>query len=257
MKKAIIIISMLLLSLGELFAQLNESDTIRFQLRASFSGNYQQGNVEFLALRGKVDLVYAPVRKWVFKTQNNSLYQAFFSQKADNDIFSRNFLYFSPSSRIYPFAIAYVSSNFRRKINHRYFAGAGVTWQAVYTKNHVLKFSASTVYEATKFNTDTYNYAEYNGNRNINLCRGTLYLAGQHELFERHIRLYYDAYWQPAFDNRNNYRTQADFGMDFPVWKGISMSVFYTFTHEHVVAQNIRQEDKILSFGIAYNLRRI
>lgn len=249
-------IIMLLLSLGKIFAQLNESDTLRFQLRASLSGNYQQGNVVYFALRSKLDLTFAPYKKWVLKSQNNSLYQAFFSQKADNDIFSRNFLYYNPRGRIYPFAIAYVSSNFRRKINNRYFAGAGATWQAVNTKNHVLKFSASAVYEATKFNADTYNYDEYNGNSNINLWRGTLYLAGQHYLFERQIRLFYDAYWQPSFDNADNYRTQADAGMDFPVWKGVSMSILYTLTHEHVVAQNIKQEDKILSFGLAYNFKR-
>ena len=255
MKKPLFICIIFLLSLGKTVAQLNESDTARFQLRAALTGNYQQGNVEVLNIKSKLEFSFSPHKNWVIKSQNSSLYQAFYSVEADNDIFSRNYIYYKPQQKIYPFAIAYISTNYRRKIDTRYFAGAGFTWQAINTKHHVVKLSASSVYEATKFKATKYNFAAYNGDKNINLWRGTLYVAGWHYLLQRRIRLYYDAYWQPAFKHSNNYRTLVDIGVDFPIWKGLSFNALYAFTHENVVIEKVKQEDKILTFGLAYNLK--
>ena len=245
----------LLLAGGSAIAQINESDTARFQMRISLAGNYQNGNVEVATFRSKADLLYAPVQNIVFKSQNVSLYQAFYGNKADNDVFSRNYLYFQPRNKIYPFAIAYVSANFRRKIELRYFAGAGATWQIWNTPAHVFKVSASAVYEATRFNSTVYNFSEYNGADKIALWRGTAYLGGWSYLFGRRLRLYYDAYWQPAFNNSRNYRSQFDIGVDFPVWKGFSFNVLYTYMHENVVAETIRKDDRILTFGLAYQIK--
>lgn len=236
-------------------AQLNESDTSAFQLRASLTGNMQQGNVEVISLRGKLDFSITGSKTLVFKSQNSSLYQAFYSQTADNDIFSRNYLYYRPFREIYPFGIAYISTNYRRQIGHRYFAGAGLTWQAIHTSPMVLKISASVVYETTRFKADTYNYEEYNGEDKINVWRSTFYLGGWSYLADRHLRLYYDAYWQPAFDSPDNFRTQIDLGADFPVWKGLAVTFLYTYTHENVVVTPIRKNDQILTFGLAYNVR--
>lgn len=237
------------------FAQINESDTTKIQIRASFSGNTQKGNIDVLTLRSRLELTYAPVKSLVFKSQNSSLYQAFYKVKADNDVFSRNYLYFQPQHKAYPFAIAYISSNYRRKINLRYFTGLGLTWQVVNRPNLVLKASASTVYENTQFDGVVYNYPEFDGNKKIQVWRGTLYTGGWAYLTHHKIRLFYDAYWQPAFNNPNNYRTQYDLGVDFSIWKGLSFNTLYTFTHENVVVQKIKPEDKILTFGIAYNLK--
>jgi Protein of unknown function, DUF481 len=237
------------------FAQLNESDTLKFQLRASVTGNYQQGNVEVLNVRSRLDFVVKISKDVVFKSQNNSLYQEFYSIKADNDYFSRNFLYYKPNNKIYPFAISYISSNFRRKVDFRYFAGAGITWQALNKKNTVLKISASTVYESTKFSGTTYNFSEFDGNEKINVWRGTLYAGGMANLLENHIRLYYSAYWQPAFENNNDYRAEFDVGLDFPIWKGFSFNTHYNYTHEQIVVNKIKQKDRLLSFGVAYNYK--
>ena len=255
MKPHIITTAMLLLSLGKSFAQLNESDTLRFQLRASLTGSYQHGNVEVLNIKGRLDLTFSQ-QHWVYKSQNSSLYQAFYNTKADNDIFSRNYLYYQPRRRVYPFAIAYLSTNFRRKISNRYFAGTGVSWQVINTPKTVIKLSASEVYEVTKFTSKVFNYSVYNGSEAIKLWRGTLYLSGWHNLMAGGIRLYYDAYWQPSFRDRHNYRTQLDIGTDLSVWKGFSFTALFTYMHENVVAAGIRQNDKLLSFGLSYNLKR-
>jgi hypothetical protein len=238
------------------FAQINESDTIKFQLRASLTGAYQQGNVDILTVRSKLDFSFQPQKSWVVKSQNSSLYQSFYSKKADNDIFSRNYIYYKPQQKMYPFAIAYISSNFRRKIELRYFAGAGATYQIINTKRNVLKLSASAVYEATKFKTTTYNYNDCDGSNKINVWRGTMYIGGWHYVLDNHIRWYYDAFWQPAFNNKNNYRTQVDVGLDFLIWKGFSFNAVYAYTHENVVVSNILQDDKILTFGLSYNIKK-
>lgn len=246
---------LLSLSWCQSFAQLNESDNATFQFRASLTGNYQQGNVEVLNIKSKLDLTQKMLNSWIFKTQNSSLYQAFYEKKVDNDIYSRNYLYYQPENKIYPFAIGYISSNFRRKISKRYFIGAGLTWQLIHGENHVLKIAASAVFESTKFRDTVFNFQEYNGNTNINNWRGTLYLGGWSYLLDKRIRCYYDAYWQPALNNKNNYRIQVDLGADFPIWKGLSLNALYTFTHENVVIDKIKPEDKILTFGLAYNLK--
>jgi Protein of unknown function, DUF481 len=255
MKSQNFLLSFLLLSWVNSKAQLNESDTVKFQLRTSLAGNYQKGNVNIFTVRSKIDFTYMPVKDVVFKSQNSSLYQEFGSVKADNDIFSRNYFYYKPQNKIYPFGIAYISTNYRRKIDTRIFAGAGVTFQLLNKMYHVIKLSASTVYETNTFKADTYNYNKYNGSNTINIWRGTLYAAGWNYLLDKHLRFYYDAYWQPAFNNENNYRTQFDVGADFPVCKGLSFNALYTFTHENVVISNIKQQDKILTFGLAYNFK--
>lgn len=237
-------------------AQLNESDTLRFQMRASVSGNYQQGNVTMLSIRSKIDFSFSPHTNWVFKSQNSSLYQSFYGTEADNDIFSRNFFYPNPRLAVYPFAIVYVATNFRRKVRSRVFGGLGITWQAIHQPNHVLKISAGSVYESTQFGESLYNFAEYNGESNIRLWRGTLYAGGWHYILEKRLRLFYDAYWQPAFSNHRNYRTQLDAGIELPVWNGFSFNILYAYAHENLVMKTIQQEDKILNFGIAYSVKR-
>lgn len=137
----------------------------------------------------------------------------------------------------------------------RYFTGGGLTYQLLNKKLHNIKVSVSAVYESTKFNDSTYNYVEYNGNDRINLWRGTLYIGGWHYLADKHLRLFYDAFWQPAFNKYNNYRNQLDIGIDFPIWKGLNFNTIYTYTHENVTVQKIKQDDKILTFGLSYNLK--
>ena len=239
------------------FAQINESDTVHYQVRASINGNYQKGNVDILVIRSRLDFLWTLQKDIVFKSQNNSLYQSFYDKKADNDVFSRNYLYFRPLSKIYPFAIAYISANYRRKIDKRYFVGLGGTLQLINTKNHVLKMSLSAIYEQTAFTESLFNHIEYNGRKNIQVWRATAYISGVHYLFNKRLRLFYDAYGQPALAraDKNNYRTQFDIGFDVPMWKGLSLNALYTFTHENLVVQKIKNDDKILAFGLSYQLK--
>ncbi len=245
------IIILLLASLGT-YAQLNESDTARFQFRAEASGAWQQGNVDLLVLRGRLELVSNSHHPIVFKTQNNSLYQEFSGFKADNDINSRNYLYWKPKQKVYPFAMLYWQTNYRRQIDSRWFSGAGVTWQFVQKSMSTIKVSASMVYEATQFKSNTFNQEFYSGNEQIDLWRATVYIAGWHRLLDDNLRLNYSAYWQPGLDEVSNNRAQVDAGLDYPVWKGLRLLAQYSFTYEQIVAAGILQHDRILTFGISY-----
>lgn len=236
-------------------AQINESDTARFQLRTSLTGNYQTGNVSVLTLRSKLDFAIAPLPAIVLKSQNTSLYQSFYNKEADNDLFSRNYVYFNPHRALYPYLIGYLSTNFRRQVRLRVFGGGGITWQLLRRSNDVIKLSANLLYEYTRFNGAAFNLAKYNGRDHIAVWRCTAYIGGWDYLFQRHLRFYYDAYWQPAFDEPNNYRLQLDAGIDFPIWRGLNATALYSFSHEHVVALPVKQTDNILSFGFNYNVR--
>jgi len=238
------------------FAQLNESDTALFQFRAGVTGAWQKGNVDLLVLRTRMELVTNSHRAVVFKSQSNSLYQSFSGFKADNDINSRNYFYYYPFRKVYPFTMVYAQTNFRRQIDFRWFAGAGATWQFFKKPATNMKLSASVVYEHTDFSNAQFNEDFYNGSSNINLWRTTLYLTGWHQLFDHHLKLYYTAYWQPGFDEVTNNRAQVDVGIDFPVWHGLNMVPQYSYTYEQVVASSVKQYDRIVTFGIGYQLQK-
>lgn len=236
-----------------LAAQLNESDTLLLQYNTALTGSFQSGNLEAAALRLKADFSLAPSPVWAFKTQNSYRYQEFFKRKADNDFYSRNFLYLWQQRRVYPFAMAFVSTNFRRKIDFRYFAGVGTTWQLVRQPDHTVKIALSGVYESTRFADDTYNYSEYDGSEKIETWRATFWLFGKHSLIDKHLRLYYEAFVQPSLERSNNSRWQTEIGLEWPFWKGLSFTANYIFTHENVVVSTVKASDRLLTFGVAYS----
>lgn len=247
-------ISLLCLALcSPLAAQLNESDTLLLQYGTSLAGSLQSGNLDAAALRLKADFSLAPSPVWAVKTQNSYRYQEFFGRKADNDFYSRNFLYLWQRRRAYPFAMAFISTNFRRKIDFRYFAGAGATWQVVRRPGHTLKTALSGVYESTHFAASGFNYPEYNGSENIETWRATFWLFGKHALAGKHLRCYYEVFAQPSLERGNNFRWQAEVGLEGPVWKGLSFTANYIFAHENVVVSTVKADDSLLTFGVAYN----
>ena len=80
-----------------IFAQLNESDSLKTKASLSLTGFWQDGNVETLIFRAKADFSSTFWKNTVFKTQNSYIYQAFGGDKADEDILSLNFLYLIPN----------------------------------------------------------------------------------------------------------------------------------------------------------------
>ena len=232
-----------------LSAQINESDTLNLKANLSLTGFYQGGNVETLIFRAKSDLSFKPLKKWVFKTKNSYVYQEFGKEKADEDILSLNFLYFNPERKIYPLLLGFVSTNFRREINLRYLLGAGVTYQILNKKNNWLKLAISSEYEHTDFGKGNFNLSEYNGNKSLNTFRGTIWVNGKYHLFKKKVIVNHEFYFQPSLEQSNNFRWQADAGLELPIWEFLNFKINYLHTFESVVIENQKREDNILTFG--------
>lgn len=237
-------------------AQINESDTLLFQSRFSLTSAWQTGNVEMLSIRAKLDVSFAPSKKFAFKTQNSYLYQEFFKKRADEDIFSRNFVYLNPQNRVYPFAMAFVSTNFRREIDFRYFAGLGITWQLVRHKNNLLKVALSGIYEKTDFAKTVFNESKYNGNENISTWRATFWLFGKHSILGNKLVFHYDCYAQPSVNQQNNFRGQAEVGFDMPIFRHLSFTTNLIYMYESVVILGQKDTDTILTFGLSYQFKK-
>jgi len=231
------------------FGQINESDTLKVKAKLSITGFWQAGNVETFIFRSKGDLSVKPWKNWVFKTQNSYVYQAFGGDKADEDFLSLNFLYLNPEKRLYPLVLGFMSTNFRREINARYLFGAGITYQVIQTEKSWLKLSLTSEYEQTYFTKTNFNLDEYNGRENINTMRGTIWLNGKYNLFKKKVVITHETYVQPSLSESNNYRWQADVGLELPVWKYLNFKINYLHTFESLVIEGQKQQDKFLSFG--------
>ena len=232
-----------------LLAQINESDTFNLKANLSLTGFWQGGNVETFIFRAKSEVSFKPAKKLVFKTINSYVYQAFGKVKADEDILSLNFLYFNPERKIYPLLLGFLSTNFRREIDLRSLLGVGVTYQILNNKEYWLKFSVSSEYEQTKFAQTKFNLPEYNGNSYINTFRSTFWVNGKYNLFKKKVIINHEIYFQPSLDHSNNFRWQADVGLEFPIWKYLNFKINYRHTFESIVIESQKQEDGMMSFG--------
>lgn len=232
-----------------LSGQINESDSFKIKADLSLTGFWQGGNVETLIFRAKSGVTYKPWKKWVVKTQNSYVYQEFGKVKADADFLSLNFLYFNPEKKIYPQLLGFLSTNFRREINARSLLGGGVTWQAYKKDKDWLKFSLTSEYEQTNFNNTNFNLNEYDSRDEIDTWRGTVWVSGKYYLFKDKVILSHESYIQPSLEESNNYRWQADFGLEFPIWKFLNFKINYLRTYESIVIEGQKREDQFLTFG--------
>lgn len=254
--KAGIILSLCQLSsYSDLYSQINESDTLALQVRAALTGAVQKGNVDLMILRGRLESAGKISENIIFKTQNNTLYQEFSGFIGDNDLSSRNYIYYNPLGTVYPFGIAYIETNLRRRIDLRIFAGAGITYQIFRSDNSNIKISGNIVYENSDFSESNFNLDKYDGMNSVKLWRGTIYFASWHNLAEKKVRIFYSGYWQPGLSDLDNFRTRLEFGADFNLVAGLNFTVLYNYTYENLIVQNVKPQDNILTFGVSYNFK--
>ncbi len=237
-------------------AQLNESDTLLLQYQLALNGSYQSGNLKVVTLLSRLETSVAPSAHWALKTQNFWRYQAFYDRKSDHDFASRNFLYLGQRRRVYPFLMGFLSANFRRKVDRRYFVGPGLTWQLLRRPEQTMKFSAAAVYESTRFAGQAYNHRAYDGSAYIRTWRATLRLAGQHRVLERRLRVGYEIYVQPSLERADNFRWLAEQSLEMSLWKALSFLTFLQYSHENVVVQGVQPDDLIITFGLGWRGNR-
>lgn len=235
------------------FAQLNESDSLKTKASLSLTGFWQGGNVETLIFRAGAAFSTELWKNTVFKTKNSYVYQEFGKVKADEDILSLNFLYFNPKRKIYPLALGFISSNFRREIDVRYIVGGGASYEAYKKDKNYLKFSLTSEFEFTNYKRATFNFEDYNGDATIDTWRATIWIYGKYYLFKKQMILAHEMYFQPSLLDRNNFRWSADVSLEFPIWSYLSFKINYLHTSERIVIAGQKQDDQFLTFG--FNLK--
>ncbi|MBC3757288.1 DUF481 domain-containing protein [Hyunsoonleella sp. SJ7] len=232
-----------------LSAQINESDTLSLKANLAITGFWQGGNVETLIFRTNSEVSFKPWKNWIFKTRNSYVYQEFGKEKADEDILSLNFLYINPERKFYPLFLGFLSTNFRREIDLRYLYGAGVTYQAWSQNGNWLKFSISSEFERTDFSKTDFNRNNYDGLQSISTLRGTFWVNGKYLLFKKKVILNHVSYFQPSLEEGDNFRWQADIGLELPIWDFLNFKVNYLHTYESIVVEGQQKEDRFLTFG--------
>lgn len=236
-----------------LHAQLEEADTNRTAWLGALRGAYQQGNVELLRVVGQLDATCRWKGDWAFKTENEWLYLRFFGAMADNDLLSRNYLYWQPNRKFYPYAMVYASSNFRRKIEHRYFGGMGLTYNLLSDEKHLVKASTNVLWEQSRFAIGDFNDDRYDGKSDIRVLRASLYVQGRHLLAGTKVTLFYKGYWQPAIQDRANYRYSIETGLVAQLVKAWSLQTKAVYSHENLVDFEVRSRDFIWTWGLIYS----
>lgn len=238
-------------------AQLNESDTAGFQMDVGLRASVQQGNVELLRIVPEASLLKSIGKAWAFKSQNEGLYQEIFGFKADMDLLSRNFLYYQPGKRIYPYAIAFVSTNFRRAISLRSFSGLGLSYRIIQAKGHQLKLSSNLAYERSSFNQSTFNLAEYDGDKELISLLSTTYVEGLSQLAQAGLQLSYALYMQHALNNKGVFRYQIALGLRQKLGKWLFLQSKLDYSYESLVVQSVKQHDLIWTWGLGLKIKSL
>lgn len=237
-------------------AQINEQDTLSLAIQVQVGGSHQKGNVELSRVTGRVELLKQVGGQLVLKSQNSYLFQKIVGRKADENIESRNFLYYNPQSRLYPYAIFFLSTNYRRDVDLRYFGGLGATYQLLRTPRHNLKLSGNGLYEKSFYTNDLYNKGEFDGNSMLEAFWYSAYLSGFHKVGKQGLRLVYEVYWQQSVSNAGQFRFHVATGLDINVMKGLGIQSRYNFSYENVVALGNSTEDTLWTWGLIYQINK-
>lgn len=232
-------------------AQINESDTARFKLQLGLSGLYQAGNVKIVSMRSNLEAGAALGNSWYFKSQNNYLFQSFSGFKADEDIYSQNFLYFKPHKRWYPYAMGLVATNYRRELNVRALGGFGISYSIWQSKKIQVKASLNALYEVNYFSVEQFNLDPYNENPNPKVWRATTYLDVRMVLEKLGVHL--NMWFMPAISNQPWNRAQIDSRLTYAIQPALKLLAAMRYTAEDLVPLGIKKEDFILTYGLQYN----
>ena len=235
------------------WSQINESDTVSFQLNSRIGGVLQTGNVEFYRLVASLEAsARLGQEALVIKTQNDYLFQKFVKNKADESIHSMNFIYYQPDRRLYPYFVGLYSMNFRRDIDYRLFGGLGASYQIIVQPLHNLKISTNLLYESTGYAVADFNEAGFNGSPRISTWMNSLYMSGYHQIIQRKIGVFHEGYFQYSLTERDLWRLHFVLGLNFNLVKGLAVSTRLNYTYENIIAQGNQQEDLLWTWGVSY-----
>ena len=252
MLKRLTVTSFTFMSWAFSFAQLTESDTLRFGFKASVNGSWITGNVERLLINNNLDISHVGKRIGL-KTSNTYTYGTIFKRETENDFFSRNFVYLNPSKKIYPYLMVWLQNSKRQQIEFRSQVGLGFTYSLLHTPQQLLKISGTISREETRYNGTNFFITPENLEINqVKNWRGTLRLLGQHRFANRKLRLSYETWYQPAFDDHYNWRYFLNAALEFPLAKHFSFRTAIVYSHDNIVLTAIKRDDKFVTFGLTF-----
>lgn len=243
------ILLMLLFTGCGIFAQVKDKDSIKLRMDLSLTGFWQGGNVETLIFRAANKFDYQFAKNVKFRSQNSYVLQEFGRVKADEDILSLNFVNINTHKRLHPLALAFFSTNFRRKIDYRYIVGGGLSYQLLKKKKHNIIMSLTGEYEHTDFETTDFKIDDYDGYTAINTWRSTLWFQGEHQLFSGKMIFKHEFYFQPSLQDSDNFRWRGDVSLELPIWDFLNFKINYYRTYESVVVEPQLPMDEFLTFG--------
>jgi len=233
------------------FAQLTEADTANFAFQAGSTGYFSSGNVERLLLRNNLSVAVLDNKKgFGLKSSNTYVYGTFGNFKTEDDLFSRNFLYFKPKARVYPYLMYFFGQDFRHRIWQRHQAGVGGSLRLLQTKDNQLKFSLTVSREFTQYHSANFQEYDNEGSRELTLNRLTLSFFGRHHFGK--LRFGYELWAQPALsDTPETFRYHTDAFLNYKIGKIISLQTALNVNYEELALVGVERNDVVWSFGVA------
>jgi hypothetical protein len=228
-------------------AQLNESDSVRWQARFNATGSILDGNVARTSLLHRLEITHANAG-WGLSTRNDYQYGTTRYILTESDVISSNFIYLKPLSKVYPYVMGLVETNLRRKIDFRYQVGPGVTWNVVQAKPSLLKLSTTVTYENTRFGGTIFDDEKYNGNHVIETWRLTGRIFGRHVLKSK-LRINYEFWWQQSLSESFNYRFHTEESLEFAIAKHIALRTAVRYSYENVELLGLKPFDLFWTYG--------
>lgn len=253
MYKQILFSIFFLLIIGKTFAQLEESDTARWQFNSTVSLRLNTGNIQRLIVTPEANVSHLPKNKlWGFSMRQRYTFGTFGKYRTENDLLSRNFLYFIPEKRVYPYIMLWMNTHERQRLSFRYQVGPGVTFVPLKKGNQIIKLSATFSYEQNWYKEDKLTLISDTLARNYNVFRATARIFGSHKLAKGIVDIYYEFLWQPSLTSLQNWRLFAEGGVNVKIVKGFSMRSFITYEYQQVHVTTEKPNDLVLSIGVNY-----
>ena len=228
-------------------AQLNESDSINWQLKFNATGSLLDGNIARTLLLTRVEAAHAN-RKWGISTRNDYQYGTTRHLLTESDVISYNFLYLTPLNRVYPYLMGLVETNYRRNINFRYQVGPGVSWNVIQKKKSNLKLSLTGTYENTRYGGTVFDDDRYNGSNVIETLRLTGRIFGKHSL-PNNFRISYEFWWQQSVSESFNFRYHTEESLEFPFSKHVAFRTSVRYSYENTELSGLKPFDLFWTYG--------
>ncbi len=232
------------------YCQLNESDSLRWQFKASATASLLNGILDRFITVNKLEAGHA-LEHFGFSTRNDYQYGTFGPSTTENDLTSFNYIYLNPRSRVYPYLMVLAEVNYRRQLTQRYQPGVGVSWNVMRKPHHFLKLSATASYETSTYKGTRFTYLEDTTRNVVNTARLTARAYGRHRLFNNKLRAFYEFWFQQSVQVQQNYRLYAEAALELPITKHFSFRANGRFTYENIQLLGLKPYDLYATLGVS------